>query len=105
MNCSIQLPKITAGNRKPRLFLVGIGGIGMSGLAQLLSYAGYAVAGSDRAITAPENQELFDYLRSQGIQLFPQDGSGVKAFRPEMLIASSAVEKGNPDFIDKRFQS
>ena len=100
MNCSMQLPKITAGNQKPRLFLVGIGGIGMSGLAQLLNYAGYEVAGSDRAITAPENQELFDYLRSQGIQLFPQDGSGVRTFRPEMLIASSAVEKGNPDFIE-----
>ena len=57
MNCSMQLPKIAAGNQKPRLFLVGIGGIGMSGLAQLLNYAGYEVAGSDRAITAPENRD------------------------------------------------
>lgn len=72
----------------------------MSGLAQLLRYAGYEVAGSDRAYNAPDNAWLFDALRKQGIAIYPQDGSGVKDFKPDLLIASSAVEEGNPDFID-----
>ena len=80
------------------LFLVGIGGIGMSGLAQLLRQQGYSVAGSDRQLTGPGREELVADLRSQGIQLFPQDGSGVLATRPVALIASAAVEEGNPDF-------
>ena len=104
-----QLPKISpiecivnqqAQGNVPRLFLVGIGGIGMSGLAQLLCYAGYEVAGSDRAYNAPDNAWLFDALRKQGIAIYPQDGSGVKDFKPDLLIASSAVEEGNPDFIE-----
>ena len=100
----IQLPKISAHQNTqdnvPRLFLVGIGGIGMSGLAQLLRFAGYEVAGSDRAYNAPDNAWLFDALRNQGIAIYPQDGSGVKDFKPDLLIASSAVEEGNPDFIE-----
>ena len=99
-----QLPKISVHQKTqenaPRLFLVGIGGIGMSGLAQLLRYAGYEVAGSDRAFNVPDNAWLFDALRRQGIAIYPQDGSGVKDFKPDLLIASSAVEEGNPDFIE-----
>ena len=34
--------------RTQRVHFVGIGGIGMSGIAELLSNLGYAVSGSDR---------------------------------------------------------
>lgn len=81
------------------VFLVGIGGIGMSGLAQLLRRLGYEVAGSDRQLAGPGRDELVADLRGQGIALFPQDGSGVRASRPAVLVASAAVEEGNPDFL------
>jgi len=81
-----------------RAFLVGIGGIGMSGLAQYLQARGYAVAGSDRMLAGPGREELVDKLRGLGIPIYPQDASGPQAFGPDLLIASAAVEPGNPDF-------
>ncbi len=80
-----------------RIFLIGIGGVGMSGLAQLLVHLGYEVAGSDRGLAEPDRGWLFDRLRRQGIRLFGQDGSGPLAFRPQALVVSSAIEGGNPD--------
>ncbi len=80
-----------------RLFLVGIGGIGMSGLAQFLKASGYEVAGSDRGLSEPARQFLFRALEAQGIPLFPQDGSGPASFHPEGFVFTTAIEPGNPD--------
>ncbi|MGN0878364.1 MAG: Mur ligase domain-containing protein, partial [Oligosphaeraceae bacterium] len=80
-----------------RLFCVGIGGIGVSALAQLLVHLGYDVAGSDRGLGDASKAHLYGRLHRQGIRLHPQDGSGVCAERPDALIISNAVEPGNPD--------
>ena len=77
---------------------IGIGGIGMSGLAQLFNWMGFSVSGSDRALNNPENKELFEKLTAQGITLFVQDGSYIDEVRPDVLVYSTAVEEGNPDF-------
>ncbi len=82
-----------------KLFFVGIGGIGMSGLAQLLVSQGYSVAGSDRGLSEPGKAELYEKLRRQGIRLYEQDGSGVLAEKPDELVVSTAVEDGNPDLV------
>lgn len=78
---------------------VGIGGIGMSGLAQLLREMGCRVSGSDRDSEKPENRVLFDSLRQFGIEIYPQDGSYAKNGTPNIVIYSTAVESGNPDFV------
>ena len=58
------------------------------------------VAGSDRSLDAGRTPHKFDYLRSLGIQLFPQDGSGVQ---PGMtLVTSAAVEDTVPDVVRAR---
>ena len=81
------------------LHFVGIGGIGMSGLAQLARSLGWRVTGSDRALDKPENAGLFQALRAQGIDLFPQDGSRFSApDLPGGLVYSTAIEADNPDF-------
>jgi len=80
------------------LHFVGVGGIGMSGLAQMCRSLGCRVSGSDRALNKPENQRIFDALRKQGILLYPQDGSGVTEGKPDFLVYSTAIEEDNPDF-------
>jgi UDP-N-acetylmuramate--alanine ligase len=82
-----------------KIFFAGLGGIGMSALAQFINSLGYQVAGSDRDISSPSQAELFAKLAKQGIQHFVQDGSGVKSFEPDLIVFSTALEDDNPDFL------
>ncbi|MBQ7652189.1 MAG: hypothetical protein IJS15_14605 [Victivallales bacterium] len=82
-----------------KVFFVGIGGIGMSGLAQLMAAKGYRIYGSDRGLDEPGKAELYNCLIQQGIELFPQDGSGIAVSSPDAIVVSTAVEDGNPDIV------
>jgi UDP-N-acetylmuramate--alanine ligase len=78
-------------------FFCGIGGSGMLPLASIVRASGAEVSGSDRSLDAGRTAPKFDYLRSLGIALFPQDGSGLK---PGMtLVSSAAVEESVPDVV------
>jgi UDP-N-acetylmuramate--alanine ligase len=77
-------------------FFCGIGGSGMFPLATILAARGIAVSGSDRALDQGRSGGKFDWLRSQGIALFAQDGSGVTS-PDQIIVASAAVEDSVPD--------
>jgi UDP-N-acetylmuramate--alanine ligase len=82
-------------------FFCGIGGSGMLPLASILRGRGLAVSGSDRALDQGRTSAKFDWLRDQGIALFPQDGSGLTDNR-QILVASAAVEDSVPDVMASR---
>ena len=78
--------------------LIGIGGVGMSALAQTLLDRGCVVSGADRQIAAPDAPPPTPVLRAlaaQGVALFPDDGSGVGA-ETARVIVSTAIEDTNP---------
>jgi UDP-N-acetylmuramate--alanine ligase len=78
----------------------GIGGSGMLPLASIVRASGRKVAGSDRSLDAGRTASKFAWLRSLGIQTFPQDGSGLE---PGMtLVTSAAVEDSVPDVVRAR---
>lgn len=77
-------------------FFCGIGGSGMLPLAMIVKAAGHRVEGSDRALDQGRMAAKFDYLRSLGIALHAQDGSGVNR-AGQILVASAAVEETVPD--------
>lgn len=77
-------------------FFCGIGGSGMLPLALIVRRRGHAVAGSDRSLDQGRTAAKFDFLRGQGIALYPQDGSGVTD-AATMLVTSAAVEETVPD--------
>jgi UDP-N-acetylmuramate--alanine ligase len=79
------------------VFFSGIGGSGMLPLASIVRAGGARVAGSDRSLDAGRTPHKFDYLRSLGIQLFPQDGSGLQ--QGMTLVTSAAVEPTVPDVV------
>ena len=81
-------------------FFCGIGGSGMLPLAAILRAQGARVAGSDRALDAGRLGPKFDYLKSLGIVLSPQDGSGLA--EGMTLITSAAVEATIPDVVRAR---
>lgn len=79
-------------------FFVGIGGSGMMPLAMILAGQGAKVAGSDRSLDSGRLPAKFDALRALGIDLFPQDGSGIIS-PGQTVIASAAVEDSVPDMV------
>jgi UDP-N-acetylmuramate--alanine ligase len=79
-------------------FMSGIGGSGMLPLALILRARGHQVAGSDRSLDQGRLGAKFEYLKAQGIALFPQDGSGV-ASAEQIFVRSAAVEDTVPDVV------
>jgi UDP-N-acetylmuramate--alanine ligase len=81
--------------------LVGIGGVGMSALAQALLDAGATVSGSDRLLDRGDATDTLQRLAAQGVALHAQDGSGV-APGTAGLVISTAIEPDNPDLARAR---
>ena len=77
-----------------KIHIIGIGGTGMNGIAQLAAHAGYSVSGSDRAT----GLEIFQTLMKLGIRIVPQDGSGITE-QTDAVVYSTAIESDNPDII------
>ena len=77
-------------------FFCGIGGSGMLPLALILLDQGNIVEGSDRSLDQGRTPEKFEFLRSRGIRLYPQDGSGLVG-RDQIVVASAAIEDTVPD--------
>lgn len=77
-----------------RIHIIGIGGTGMNGIAQLAAHAGHTVTGSDRA----NSPELFQTLEKLGIRIVPQDGSGITE-TTDCVVYSTAIEPNNPDIL------
>ena len=76
--------------------LIGIGGVGMSALAQAFLDAGYRVTGADRSLGAGDGARtpVLAALEREGVRLYPDDGSGVDASTSRVIV-STAVEETN----------
>ena len=80
------------------IHFVGIGGIGMSGIAEVLSNLGYTVQGSDAAESANVKR-----LRDKGIKI----AIGHKAANvdgADVVVVSSAIKRDNPELMAARAQ-
>ena len=79
-----------------KLYFVGIGGAGMSGIAEILHNLDYEISGSDSTPT-----DITAYLSKLGVKVF-------NAHHPENLgdaqvvVISSAVGEGNPEVMEAR---
>lgn len=77
-------------------FYAGLGGSGMSALAQFQVMLGGHACGSDRAFDRGERAAARAQLERLGIRVLPQDGSGLDA-NVAALVVSTAVEDSVPD--------
>ncbi|TAG69149.1 MAG: hypothetical protein EAZ24_14725 [Burkholderiales bacterium] len=78
-------------SRVQRIHFVGIGGIGMSGIAEVLANQGYQVSGSDASDSA-----VLARLRAQGVRVAV--GHQAKNLEDaQAVVVSSAVPKDNPE--------
>ncbi len=65
-------------------------------LAVLMKERGHTVSGSDRSYDQGKTPEKFKALQNIGINIFPQDGSGITE-KIDQLVVSSAIENSIPD--------
>src|SRR5687768_9780544 len=81
--------------RTRRVHFVGIGGIGMSGIAELLANLGYEISGSDvkgSDVTA-RLQQRFNVRIAEG-------HAAANVGEAEVVVVSSAVRRTNPEIVE-----
>ena len=93
MNAATKLPTDVG-----PIHFVGIGGIGMSGIAEVLLNLGYKVQGSDLKAS-----KITERLQSLGATIFiGQEGKNLAA--AEVVVISSAIKSDNPELQEARLK-
>ena len=80
-----------------RIHFVGIGGIGMSGLAELLANMGFAVSGSDTS-----RSEITARLVSDCGVVVHEGHAASQVGNADVVVFSSAVRAENPELVEAR---
>ncbi|KAB2875324.1 MAG: UDP-N-acetylmuramate--L-alanine ligase [Burkholderiaceae bacterium] len=78
------------------IHFIGVGGAGMSGIAEILHNLGYTVSGSDQAASATTER-----LRGLGVRVFIGHAAPQIA-GAEAVVTSSAVKDDNPEVVAAR---
>ena len=79
-------------NKKNTIYFIGIGGIGMSGIALIMKNLGYNILGSDLS----KNNKILDQLKKKGIKIV--FGHNTKAIlKADIVVVSSAIQKNNAE--------
>ncbi len=81
-------------NHPASIYFVGIGGISMSGLAEILHDAGFRISGSDRSRTA-----LTESLEEKGISVFYGQRAENITDDIDCVIFTSAISPDNPEYV------
>lgn len=84
--------KILDGVRK--IHFIGIGGIGMSGIAEYLARKGFEVTGSDLVLS-----EITGKLSKNGVKIFEGHRKKNLYSDTDLVVYSAAVKEDNPEFI------
>ena len=75
------------------IYLIGIGGTGMTALAGLLHASGCRVSGSDRALYPPTSQ----ILESMGLEVHGGFDPAHLVGAPDLVVVGNAISRGNPE--------
>ena len=80
-------------NKKESVHFIGIGGISMSGLAEILIDKGFKVSGSDQ-----KENSLIDSLTKKGAKIsYPQSENNIKD-DTDFFVYTAAIHPDNPEF-------
>ena len=82
--------------RTRRLHFIGVGGAGMSGIAELMANLGYEVSGSDR-----RDSDVTRRLRGLGVDIHIGHAAGHVA-DADAVVVSTAIDESNPEIVAAR---
>lgn len=80
--------------RTKRVHFIGVGGSGMSGIAELLANLGYAVSGSDARLS-----QVTEHLAAAGVRIDEGHEAG-HVGDADVVVYSSAVRPTNPEVVE-----
>ncbi len=96
MKPTVTLHEIPEMRRIRKIHFIGIGGVGMCGIAEVLLNQGYAISGSDLKVSATTQR-----LVQLGMEIFighaPENVSGA-----DVVVVSTAVNQQNPELVAAR---
>ncbi len=81
-----------------KIFFSGIGGSGVSAIANFMADKGHIIVGSDRAFDMDPHHPLKKAFQSRGITIMPQDSSGIDDTF-DFAVFSTAVEPDRPEVL------
>ena len=78
-----------------KIHFIGVGGVGMSGIARVAAEQGYQVSGSDLRQSSYTKQ-----LDAAGVTVFiGQKADNIEAVKPDIVVVSTAILENNPELI------
>ena len=90
------MPNIDRLKKYKNIHMVGIGGVSMSGIAEILQNWGFTVTGSDSTRSA-----ITDELNSRGIKV--TIGNDLESLKDaDIVVHSAAINKENPELVEAK---
>ena len=83
-------------NKIKRIHFIGIGGSGMSGIAEVMQTLGFTVSGSDLAIS-----DTIKSLKKLGIKVYSEH-SKANIKKVDTIVFSNAISRNNPELIEAK---
>lgn len=80
-------------NRKIHIYFIGIGGISMSGMAELLHSEGFTISGSDA-----QKNAITSHLESLGIRIFYGQAADHITKDYDLVVYTAAIHPDNPEY-------
>jgi len=80
-----------------RVHLIGVGGVHMSGIAQILRHRGHTVTGSDLTLSP-----LTQKIEALGVTVHPAGHRAENVGDPGLVVYTSAAHEDNPELIEAR---
>ena len=80
-------------NKENTIYFIGIGGIGMSGIALIMKNLGYDVVGSDLSKT----NKILEQLKKMKIKIISGHDSKI-ILKADIVVVSSAIQKNNKEY-------
>lgn len=84
-------------SKKDSIHFTGIGGIGMSGVAYVLTEEGYKVSGSDRELSSITRK-----LQEMGADIYEGHRASNLPKETSILVYSSSISKDNPEIVEAK---
>ncbi|PMP66970.1 MAG: UDP-N-acetylmuramate:L-alanyl-gamma-D-glutamyl-meso-diaminopimelate ligase [Thermodesulfobacterium geofontis] len=79
-----------------KVYLIGIGGIGMCGVAGILKESGFEVYGSEKKIPYPPSSLI---LKKLNIPLYKPDSENIKKIKPDAVIVGNIAKSDDQEVL------